>query len=195
MKCTRCGGPLGGRWGTRCYQCHPGGLPRTSEPRACETCGRLFTRQPNELARGEGRFCSRPCKHKAMAGVEKVSGTSYVRPDGYRAVKVGIRRYQLEHRLVVEAAIRRPLREDEEVHHRNGDKLDNRLENLEVLSPTAHQERHADRLIFRRSRVDLVCRRCGARYERTTSRARSSLFCSNACRLAALHEGNRKPTP
>lgn len=127
-----------------------------------------------------------------MTGIELVTGTIYVRKDGYRIIKLGIRQYQLEHRLVAEAAIGRPLLSDEEVHHRNGDKLDNRIDNLEVLGPSEHAFRHRDRVIFRRSRVILTCRWCGTSYERKTSRS-GSAFCSNACRLSALHEGNRKP--
>jgi hypothetical protein len=40
----------------------------------------------------------------------------------------------LEHRYVMAQVLNRPLWPDESVHHRNGDRLDNRPENLELWS-------------------------------------------------------------
>lgn len=46
-----------------------------------------------------------------------------------------------QHRAVMEAAIGRPLRRDEEVHHLNGDGTDNRIENLRLVSRAEHRHR------------------------------------------------------
>jgi len=51
--------------------------------------------------------------------------------------------YELEHRLVWEAA-NGPIPRGQVIHHLNGLKTDNRLENLAILSNSAHRKLHED---------------------------------------------------
>lgn len=62
--------------------------------------------------------------------------------------------YVAEHRLVVERALGRYLHGNEVVHHLNGNRLDNRLANLAVLTKAEH-----DRITVM---VSERCKVCGA---------------------------------
>lgn len=54
-------------------------------------------------------------------------------------------KYAYEHIIVMEAHLGRALGDDEIVHHRNEDKRDNSIDNLEVLTVAAHMREHSER--------------------------------------------------
>jgi len=98
-------------------------------------------------------------------GVRILSGDSrwmVPAPPSYAGRRYIKNRYVYEHRLIVERSIGRLLGCDEVVHHINEDKLDNRLENLRVMSQEEHNIKH------RRSaeHIVVVCTLCGVPFKR-----------------------------
>lgn len=147
----------------------------------CKTCNHPFYASKSEILLGK-KYCSFICrnsglsifgkqnkqikilngfqkkeKHPRWKGGRSVTPLGYViilMPDHPQASVGG--RYVFEHRLVMEEHIGRPLKHFEIVHHKNGIKIDNRIENLELLTKREH-----DRLHGKQANMEYV-RRCRA---------------------------------
>ena len=76
--------------------------------------------------------------------------------DHPKATKNG---YVLEHRIVIENQLKRLLKDDEVIHHKNGIKKDNRPETLEVLINSEHSKEHGKHV--GRWYVKFKCPNCG----------------------------------
>jgi len=99
------------------------------------------------LARG---YCSRHYyywkRHGVpftQSGLEQVAkyGKGCVNPDGYKMLSIDGKRVR-EHRMVMEQYLGRKLRLEEHIHHVNGNKLDNRIENLKIVNNVTHKQEH-----------------------------------------------------
>jgi hypothetical protein len=68
--------------------------------------------------------------------------TEDVNMNNYKRIRICEGKTKDEHRLVMEAYIGRKLSSDEVVHHINGDKADNRVENLVIMTRSEHTKLH-----------------------------------------------------
>lgn len=68
-------------------------------------------------------------------------GTS-IKPNGYVEFTTGPHKGRLEHAVVMEARVGRRLHRDEVVHHIDGNKANNDIDNLALMTRAAHARLH-----------------------------------------------------
>lgn len=101
--------------------------------------------------------------------------------------------YVLLHRALVENHLGRYLTREEVVHHKDGNKKNNSIDNLQVMSAKSHGLLHKKP----RKYVKLLCPGCGVIFDRPYNKTHlyregRATFCSKVCggRGVILYHGN-----
>jgi len=97
-------------------------------------------------ARGKKRVFSDEWKSNIRAarirhGAKYAAGLSY-KTDGYVEITRGPNKGRSQHVVLMEQRLGRSLHPDEVVHHRDGDKHNNSIDNLELMTRSAHARHH-----------------------------------------------------
>jgi len=121
------------------------------------------------------RYCSRRCAGLARGLAQRVSDDEFKAP--YRQVKLADGRKMQEHRWIMEQYLGRPLLPNrrELVHHRDENKLNNSIENLEVVTTTEHGERHTWRPLT------TICAICGVEFTPHKTKRGRTKTCGQKC--------------
>ena len=162
----------------------------------CRNCGKAFLRRETQVLwnRAKGMtnaFCSRACWRTSLnllrRGVNNPhwKGGRWVRKDGYVEIRID-GRYHLEHVYIMEQHLKRPMQRKEIVHHLNGNRADNRLSNLEVMTLSEHMRHHHPNGIIRKTRR-VQCRICHKWFQTTGSQSVHRSVCPRKpCKRAQM---------
>lgn len=135
----------------------------------------------------------------SSAKAKDFSKSGWIRSDGYKMQMIEGKEVR-EHRYIMEQFLGRKLCRSEEVHHINGNKLDNNLSNLTVLTRSEHASisGKAAKGISKpnstgslnhnwKPRVIKFCKGCFTLFGVPPSWKKSKNYCSRGCRIDSKH--------
>lgn len=108
----------------------------------CETCLKTIDRKPSSVKGRKIILCSNECRSKFLLHDKRswaIEKKDRKVPKHKMYKRISVRgKWVKEHRLVMERHLGRKMDPSEHIHHINGDGLDNRVENLQVVSNREH---------------------------------------------------------
>lgn len=117
----------------------------------CAFCGKDIIKKKCLIKGFAKSFCNKKCESMfGNLGENTELKGSYVCTKGYDNRKVN-GKYVGLHRIVMSRHLGRPLLKSEIVHHMNGNRRDNRLENLCIVSNSTHE--HGTYIRFLQKRI------------------------------------------
>lgn len=116
----------------------------------CDECGSKTKMPPSQYKRAKNHFCSKGCHMKFMNRELNPTRMTDEIKEKIRQSKIGkgeCKSYEKTHgkhthRIVAEQMIGRPLKPGEIVHHKDGNKRNNKMSNLKVMTQAEHCRLH-----------------------------------------------------
>jgi len=168
--------------------------------KSCKQCGKVF--YVKNYRKDTARFCSRSCSakyryhhdkslrdnlshqyhgkdHPMWRGGKTRNTQGYILIHSPEHPFCDKRGYVREHRLVMEKELGRYLKQSEVVHHLNGKRDHNKIENLKLMKKKDH-DRIGPNIFLEGKKYKRICPECGKRFYVTPSLQRI-VCCSQSC--------------
>jgi len=129
----------------------------------CLVCSKQFYVELHRFKKYNVKYCSKKCTGTARMNLLRadpnflLNKTANLKLPHHKYIVISIDGKQIrQHRYVMEQHLKRKLLKNEHVHHKDGNGLNNDINNLELLTNSEHQKKE---WLFKKSLIDSEARR------------------------------------